>query len=186
MFNILISSEWSRVGIPIIEHMGMWGTVMTVICTLTTRLNKHQNRTLTSFWRCRSTLLLSSSPWSGKLASLGSCKRNSHRHCTGRTSREPSLDSTSSASHRIDLEVPWNNRNRLSTKHMQKTPHKHCWTKSTIFIPFKGQSILTSSTWRVADPGFDSCLHHVDFSRLSHTSDLNIGTPVITLPSAWR
>ena len=24
------------------------------------------------------------------------------------------------------------------------------------------------------------------FSRLSHTSDLNIGTPVATLPGAWR
>ena len=35
------------------------------------------------------------------------------------------------------------------------------------------------------DPGFESRLHQ-DFSRLSHASDLKIGTPVATLPGAWR
>ena len=35
------------------------------------------------------------------------------------------------------------------------------------------------------DPGFESCLRQ-DFSRSSHTSDLKISTPVVTLPSAWR
>ena len=34
-------------------------------------------------------------------------------------------------------------------------------------------------------PGFDSLLHQ-DFSGLSHTSDLKIGTPVATLPAAWH
>ena len=35
------------------------------------------------------------------------------------------------------------------------------------------------------DPGFESRLHR-DFSRLSHTSDLQIDTPVATLSGAWR
>ena len=35
------------------------------------------------------------------------------------------------------------------------------------------------------DLGFDSHLRQ-DFSGLSHTSDLEIGTPVATLPGAWR
>ena len=34
-------------------------------------------------------------------------------------------------------------------------------------------------------PVFKSRLRR-DFSRLSHTSDLKIGTPVATLPDAWR
>ena len=36
------------------------------------------------------------------------------------------------------------------------------------------------------DPGFDSRLRHGDFSGSSHTSDLKIGTPVASLPGAWR
>ena len=35
------------------------------------------------------------------------------------------------------------------------------------------------------DPGFKSRLRR-DFSGSSHTSDLNIGTPVATLPGAWQ
>ena len=38
---------------------------------------------------------------------------------------------------------------------------------------------------RAADPRFDSCLR-LDFSKRSHTSDLKIGSPVATLPGAWR
>ena len=38
---------------------------------------------------------------------------------------------------------------------------------------------------RVEDPGFESCLRW-DFSRLRHTSDIKIVTPVATLPGAWR
>ena len=38
---------------------------------------------------------------------------------------------------------------------------------------------------RVEDPGFNSYLRQ-DFSRSSHTSDFKIGTPVATLPGAWR
>ena len=36
------------------------------------------------------------------------------------------------------------------------------------------------------DPEFDSRLRSGDFSGSSHTSDLNIGTPVATLQGAWR
>ena len=41
------------------------------------------------------------------------------------------------------------------------------------------------SASRAEDPGFESRLHR-DFSGSSHTSDLKIGTPVATLPGAWR
>ena len=42
-----------------------------------------------------------------------------------------------------------------------------------------------ASASRVEDPGFDSRLRR-EFSKSSHTSDLKIGTPVATLPGAWR
>ena len=35
------------------------------------------------------------------------------------------------------------------------------------------------------DPGFEYRLPQ-DFSGLCHTSDLKTGTPVVTLPGAWR
>ena len=35
-------------------------------------------------------------------------------------------------------------------------------------------------------PGFDSRFPRGNFSGLSHTSDLEIGTPVGILPDAWR
>ena len=38
---------------------------------------------------------------------------------------------------------------------------------------------------RAEDPGFKSRLRR-DFSCLSHTGNLKIGTPVAALPSAWR
>ena len=46
--------------------------------------------------------------------------------------------------------------------------------------------VVKASTSRVEDPGFDSCLRPGDFSGSSYTSDLKIGTPVATLPGAWR
>ena len=45
--------------------------------------------------------------------------------------------------------------------------------------------VVKASASRVEDPGFESRLRR-DFSGSSHTSDLNIGTPVATLPGAWR
>ena len=42
------------------------------------------------------------------------------------------------------------------------------------------------SVSRAEDPGFDSRLRCGDFSGSSHTGDLKIGTPVATLPFAWR
>ena len=35
-------------------------------------------------------------------------------------------------------------------------------------------------------PGFDSRFRRGDVSGSSHTSDLNIDTPVASLPDAWR
>ena len=45
--------------------------------------------------------------------------------------------------------------------------------------------VVEASTSGAEDPGFDSRLQR-DFSGSSHTSDLKIGTPVATLPGAWR
>ena len=42
------------------------------------------------------------------------------------------------------------------------------------------------SASRAEDPMFDSNLCHGDFSGSSHTSDFKFGTPVATLPGAWR
>ena len=45
--------------------------------------------------------------------------------------------------------------------------------------------VVKASASRAEGPGFESRLRR-DFSGSSHTSDLNIGTPVATLPGAWR
>ena len=45
--------------------------------------------------------------------------------------------------------------------------------------------MVKASASRAEDLGFESRLRR-DFSGSSHTSDLNIGTPVATLPGAWR
>ena len=45
--------------------------------------------------------------------------------------------------------------------------------------------VVKASASRAEGPGFESRLRP-DFSRSSHTSDLKIGTPVATLPGAWR
>ena len=45
--------------------------------------------------------------------------------------------------------------------------------------------VVTASASRAEDPGFESRLRR-DFSGSSHTGDLKIGTPVVTLPGAWR
>ena len=45
--------------------------------------------------------------------------------------------------------------------------------------------VVRASTLQEADLMFESHLRQ-DISRLSHTSDLNNGTPVTTLPGAWH
>ena len=45
--------------------------------------------------------------------------------------------------------------------------------------------VAKASASRAEDPGFESRWRR-DFSGLGHTSDLNIGTPMATLPGAWR
>ena len=44
--------------------------------------------------------------------------------------------------------------------------------------------VVRASASSAEDPGFESRLWW-NFSGSSHTSDLNIGTPVATLPGAW-
>ena len=46
--------------------------------------------------------------------------------------------------------------------------------------------VVKASAPRADDAGFDSRLRHGDFSGSTHTSDLMVGTPVATLPGAWR
>ena len=48
-----------------------------------------------------------------------------------------------------------------------------------------GGLVVKASASRAEGPGFESRLRR-DFSGSSHTSDLKIGTPVATLPGAWR
>ena len=45
--------------------------------------------------------------------------------------------------------------------------------------------VVKASASRAEDPGFESRMWRV-FPGSSHTSDLKIGTPVATLPGAWR
>ena len=45
--------------------------------------------------------------------------------------------------------------------------------------------VVKASVSREEDPGFESHLRW-DFSGSSHIGDLKIGTPVATLPGAWR
>ena len=45
--------------------------------------------------------------------------------------------------------------------------------------------VVKASASRAEDPGFESRFRR-DFSGSSHTSELQTGTPVATLPGAWR
>ena len=45
--------------------------------------------------------------------------------------------------------------------------------------------VVKASISGAEDQGFESCLRR-DISGSSHTSDLQIDTPVATLPGAWR
>ena len=46
--------------------------------------------------------------------------------------------------------------------------------------------LVRASALRAEDPGFESRLRQDFFPGSSHTSDFYIGTPVTTLPGAWR
>ena len=56
---------------------------------------------------------------------------------------------------------------------------------SAVRIDRLGGLVVKASASGAEDPGFESRLRW-DFSGSSHTSDLKIGTPVATLPRAWR
>ena len=57
---------------------------------------------------------------------------------------------------------------------------------STSLVPNRLDGLVVmASASRAEGPGFDSRLRR-DFSGSSHTSDLKIGSPVATLPGAWR
>ena len=46
--------------------------------------------------------------------------------------------------------------------------------------------MVTALAWRTEDPGFSNPACARFFPGSGHTSDLEIGTPVATLPGAWR
>ena len=46
--------------------------------------------------------------------------------------------------------------------------------------------VVKASASRAEDPGFESRLCRDFLGGSSHTSDFKIGTPVATLPGAWR
>ena len=57
-----------------------------------------------------------------------------------------------------------------------------------LFIPTEDRLtglVVEASASRAEDPGFESRLRR-DFFGSSHSSDFKIGTPVATLPGAWR
>ena len=54
-------------------------------------------------------------------------------------------------------------------------------TKLNVIIFTKALSVLS----KLQEPGFESRLRQ-DFSRSGHISNLNIGTPVASLPGTWR
>ena len=46
--------------------------------------------------------------------------------------------------------------------------------------------MVKASASRAEDPGLESHMRRDFIPGSSHTSDLNIGTPVATLPGAWH
>ena len=46
--------------------------------------------------------------------------------------------------------------------------------------------VVKAPALRTTDLRFSYLLHHGDFSGLSQTNDLKIGTPVASLPGTWR
>ena len=55
----------------------------------------------------------------------------------------------------------------------------------SVILPSIVGLVVKASASRAEDPGFESRLRR-DFSGVEHTSDLKLGTPVATLPGAWR
>ena len=95
---------------------------------------------------------------------------------------------------RIEMVWLWNacrshvtNTDANTYAHAEKHTCSHSHMTHSIelflFVHCLGVNVLAS---RAEDSWLDSGLRHVDFSELSHTSDLKIGTPVATLPGAWR
>ena len=66
--------------------------------------------------------------------------------------------------------------------HTHTHTHTHTYTHTHDRL---GGLVVKVSASRAEGPGFESRLRR-DFSGSSHTSDLKIGTPVATLPGAWR
>ena len=72
-------------------------------------------------------------------------------------------------------------QNGVSLLYIMLEIHHSGWEPSDRLVGL----VVKASASRAEDPGFEPRLRR-DFSGSSHTSDLNIGTPVATLPGAWR
>ena len=70
-------------------------------------------------------------------------------------------------------------RCQLAVGAILRLPASHCPNHRLVGL------LVKASASRAEDPGFESRLRR-DFSASSHTSDSKIGTPVATLPGAWR
>ena len=78
----------------------------------------------------------------------------------------------------------------LSLSHLLLLPFFSSFSRTFSFCLFPSTYcldglVVKASASRAEDPGFQSRLRR-DFPGSSHTSDSIIGTPVATLPGAWR
>ena len=82
-------------------------------------------------------------------------------------------------------QIPYYCKSRLGTLRLISWWRVTYYTDTTLAGCLVGL-VAKMSASRVGVPGFDSRLCCGDFSGLSHTSDLKIGTPVATLPGTSR
>ena len=61
------------------------------------------------------------------------------------------------------------------------TAHSLSLSLLTVSLAYELRRLHESSSL-----GFNSHFHRGSFSRSSHTTDLNLGTPAATLPGTWR
>lgn len=80
--------------------------------------NYNEKHSLTTLLSC-SSLEDPSPPSSLPLSAVFSSSRNSHRHCTGSTSSDPSDDWTRSASHGILWDAPWKKAKHIKENTME-------------------------------------------------------------------
>ena len=130
--------------------------------------------------RARTDLPAASTPWLGENASLISNFNPSVAACTWVYGDLPPLRHFICC---LDFKQPSHNKHHTSLIYYSTIWKYHVFHTKTVSL---AQWLRHPSSSRAADPRFDSGLRRGNFSRSSHTSDLKIGTPVASLPGAWR